>query len=680
MTATPSERAQDLRKRAEEKFQTAGAKALQTLSAAETKILLHELQVHQIELEMQNEELRLSQEALDAERGRYLDLYDLVPVGYLTVSDKGLIMMANLAAATMLGLVKNDLLKKTMDQFIFPADLDIYSLHRTQVFDNGDAQGCEIRLAQANGRYLWVQLQTLFEDGGAYRITLADITRHKLAEDQLRESEEKYRAMIDAIDGYMYICSKERRIEFLNNKLIRHLGRNAIGEHCHKALYDSDTICEWCDEEQVFTGKSVSWEFNNPKDERWYEVHNSPIYNGDGAISRQTIITDITERKSTREQLIHAQKLESIGELAGGLAHDLNNILCVVNGYATLAQHGIDKEQKQFFYLDEVIRASSRAASLTRSLLMYSRKQEMNQQNQNLNVLITTVGSFIKRIIHDNITFTLSLAVEPLGVYVDTLHIEQVLLNLATNARDAMVNGGIFTIATAAGSMDERFTTTHGYGTVGRYAIITVTDSGHGMDTETRHKVFDPFFTTKESGKGTGLGLAMVMGIIKQHRGFIDIQSTPGRGSVFQIYLPLVDTEGVAAEPPDQDVQIEQASGTILVAEDDADTRNAVAEFLNRAGYTVITAIDGQDAVEKFAARKEDIELVISDVVMPRKSGKCVSEEIRQMSASVKFIFVSGHANDVIWREGGFGADVEIIAKPILPYELLKCIRARLCP
>ena len=633
----------------------------------------------QFELEVQHEGLHQCYSEREAARADHHNPYDLVPVGYLSVNDKGLILTANLAAATMLGVARNDLLNRPMDQFIFPADLDTYSLHRQQVLDNCDAQGCEIRLVRANGTHLWVQLLTLFEDlfedDGAYRITLIDITRHKLAEDQLRESEEKYRAMIDAIDGYMYICSKENRIEFLNNKLIRHLGRNATGEYCHKALYDSDTICAWCDAAQVFAGKSVSWDLKNPKDDRWYEVHNSPIYNSDGTISRQTIITDITDKKSTKEQLIHAQKLESIGELAGGLAHDLNNILSVVNGYATLAQHGMDQEQKRYYYLDEVIRASSRAASLTRSLLIYSRKQEMTQQNQNLNLLISTVGSFIKRVIHDNITFTLSLAADPLGVYVDTVQIEQVLLNLATNARDAMADGGTFTIATAAGSMDEQFIATHGYGTVGRYALITATDSGCGMDERTRLNVFEPFFTTKELDKGTGLGLTMAMGIIKQHGGFIDLQSEPGRGSVFQLYLPLVVTGATDAEPATQNTEIGKSTGTILVAEDDADTHDAIEEFLARAGYTIITAIDGQDAVEKFAARKDDIDLVISDVVMPRKSGKMACDEIRQMSESVKFIFVSGHASNVIVREGELGADVDIISKPILPYELLRKIR-----
>ncbi len=424
-----------------------------------------------------------------------------------------------------------------------------------------------------------------------------------------------------------------------------------------------------------------TWEgelLNKRKDGGVYWVHATiaPFHDGKGRVTHYLAVKeDITEQKSTMAQLLHSQKLESIGQLAGGLAHDLNNILSVINGYAALAQLDTDKDTKQFNYLNEVITASSRAASLTNSLLAYSRKQEMSQHNQNLNALITTVGSFISRVIHDNIEFTLSLHDDPLVAYVDTVQIEQVLLNLATNARDAMPHGGSFTIATVAGDMDETFIATHGYGKVGLYAIITVTDSGHGMDNQTKRKAFSPFFTTKEVGKGTGLGLSMVMGIIKQHGGFIDLQSEPGRGSVFRLYLPLADTGAVAALTAEENLPLDRGLGTILIAEDDPATLSVLEDFLKMAGYTVITAIDGQDAVEKFTARRGEIDLVISDVIMPRKSGKAASDEIRGMSDTVKFVFVSGHSDHVIEREGNFGVDTEIIIKPILPFELLKRMR-----
>ena len=475
-------------------------------------------------------------------------------------------------------------------------------------------------------------------------------------------------------------------IEYVNPKFTEVSGydaNEAVGRNF--SLLSSDRTLPEVHEQlwaTLASGKTWEGEFQNKrKDGGVYWVHATiaPFRDGMGSVTHYlSVKEDITEQKITMAQLLHSQKMESIGELAGGLAHDLNNIISVVNGYATMAQHGVDQDEKQFHYLNEIIRASSRAASLTRSLLTYGRKQEIQQLNQNLNALITNVGSFITRVIHDNIEFTLALQSEPLIVSVDTVQIEQILLNLATNARDAMPDGGTFTIATAAESIDERFIAANGYGTVGRYAVIAVSDTGFGMDAETKCNIFNPFFTTKEVGKGTGLGLAMVTGIIKQYDGFINLQSEPGRGSVFKLYLPLADTGEFTAESTEQHILVERASGTILVAENDDDTRDAVEEFLIQAGYTVITAIDGQDAVDRFTESTDQIDLVISDVIMPRKSGKRASEEIRKMSSAVKFIFVSGHSAHVIEREGNFCADAEVIMKPIVPFELLKKMRGML--
>ena len=1051
-----------LRQRAEAQFLKNTAAMSRPLSSVETEELLHELQVHQIELEMQNDELRRSQAELDTARADYFDLYDLAPVGYLTVSKEGLIQKANLCAATMLGVVRNFLFHKPLPRFIFPEDQDVYFQRHKRLTESGELQNGVMRLKRADGSPLWVLLQASLTGNEDVRITFTDDTEHKLLETANKLDLEYTENIVETVrepllvldsdlkilsaNGSFYATFKVTPEEtigefiydlgnrqwdipklrlFLENILFqnsvfndyevdhvfksighktillnarqifrKHIGSNIIllamediterklletniqnvleyaenivetvreplivldsnlkiisvngcfyhtfkvtpketigkyiydlgnrqwdipklrqlletilptntafndyevdhvfqsvghrtfllnarqifrkdiGSHIillamqdvterkQKALaldertkelsclYSIISLCNLPDiqQDELFTktvmripsawqfpeiteasietdghsfqtnrfretpwmlvsditvhGTSIGQlklcyleerqasdegaffiqerhllnaiaeklgqkieriraetemrklsraveqspvsiiitdtqgtiEFINPKfteltgytpdeaigqnprllksgktppethKELWETISTGKTWEGefvnkrkdgsifyehatisalrdtDGAITHYLAVKeDITEKKSTMEQLIQSQKMESIGQLAGGLAHDLNNILSVVNGYAGLAQIGMDEDQKVFTYLSEITRASSRAASLTHSLLAYSRKQEMSQQRKDLNLLIETVGSFIKRIIHDNIRFTLSLQADPLCVYVDTVQIEQVLLNLATNARDAMPNGGIFRIETKTGCIDEQFIAIHGYGTIGPYAIITVTDSGHGMDAQTKLKVFDPFFTTKEVGKGTGLGLSMVMGIIRQHGGFVHLKSEPGTGSTFELYLPLVDTVEIAAETTERTPQMEQGAGTILLAEDDADTRSAVEEFLTRAGYTVITAVDGQDAVEKFANHTDEIDLVISDVVMPRKSGKTSSDEIRQMSERVKFIFVSGHANDIIEREGGFGADVDILEKPLLPYELLKKIRA----
>ena len=548
----------------------------------------------------------------------------------------------------------------------------------------GQFSNFENRVQAKDGHIVWVSTNgiPILDDAGTllgYRGSDTDITAQKLAEVEMRKLTQA--VMQSPIS--IVITDTHGVIEFINPKFTEHTGysfEEAVGQN-PRIMKSGKTLPETYNNlwSAITAGKTWEGEFcNKKKDGSLFYEHAtiSALRDDNGTITHYLAVKeDITEKKSVMAQLIHSQKMETIGQLAGGLAHDLNNILCVVNGYTALAQYEIDEDHKVFNYLSEITRASSRAASLTHSLLAYSRKQEMIQQRQNLNLLIETVGSFINRIIRDNITFTLSLQADPLSVNVDTVQMEQVLLNLASNARDAMPDGGVFNIATSTGCIDAQFIASHGYGELGRYAIITTTDTGTGMDAKTMLKVFDPFFTTKEVGKGTGLGLAMVMGIIKQHGGFIDLQSEPGKGSVFQLFLPLVDSEEIAAEPEEQVYQRENVSGTILVAEDDADTRSALEEFLTRAGYTVITAIDGQDAVEKFAARKDEIELVISDVVMPRKSGKAAYDEIRKMSESVKFIFVSGHSSDVILREGEFGADVEIIAKPIMPFELLRQIR-----
>lgn len=380
---------------------------------------------------------------------------------------------------------------------------------------------------------------------------------------------------------------------------------------------------------------------------------------------------DITEKKHLTEQLIHSQKLETIGELAGGLAHDMNNLLSVINGYATMAAQYQNSDTKLLGYMNQILSASTRAASLSQSLLAYSRKQSMEQQNHSLKTLVEKVGAFIKRILREDIEYTLSLTDEPLMVNVDVTQFDQVLLNLATNARDAMPEGGSLKISTDLAVIDENFVAVNGFGAIGRYAAITVSDSGHGMDAKTKSKVFDPFFTTKGVGKGTGLGLSMVLGIISQHDGFVELESNPGEGSVFRLYLPLVETVQTAATSVESTVTMKKSSGTVLVAEDDTDTRVAIEKFLTQAGYTVITALDGQELVEKFTACKDKIQLVLSDVIMPRKSGLAACNEIRQLSPETRFLFVSGHTRNIIMSEGDLPVNVDLIMKPIKPLELM---------
>jgi two-component system cell cycle sensor histidine kinase/response regulator CckA len=385
----------------------------------------------------------------------------------------------------------------------------------------------------------------------------------------------------------------------------------------------------------------------------------------------------IEHEKLLSEQLIHSQKLESIGQLSGGLAHDLNNILSVINGCAMLHQMKTVQTQDQARYIEEICAATERAAQLVKSLMAYSRRQAMDQIYMELNQLMRRIASFISRIVNENIELEFSFAEQPLIVFVDPVQIEQVMLNLVTNARDAMPDGGKLQITVATELINE--VTCTGYEDIkaGNYATILVSDTGTGMHEDTRRRIFDPFFTTKEVGKGTGLGLSMSMGIITQHGGSIDVRSTPGTGTDFKLFLPLDGTADVPAETfvAEPDGTPKTGSGTILIAEDDLTILEIMEELLTKAGYRIITAMNGQDAVDKYSAGKNDIQLVISDMVMPLKSGKAACDEIRRIDGTVKFIFISGYPHDAIRCGEAFGDNADVIVKPLKALELLAKVK-----
>jgi len=396
-----------------------------------------------------------------------------------------------------------------------------------------------------------------------------------------------------------------------------------------------------------------------------------------------SIMRDITERKQadealrkSEEQFRHAQKMEAIGLLAGGVAHDFNNILTAIIGYAHLTTMGMEENDPLRHYIDEILESSNRATVLTQSLLAFSRKQPVNLTILDLNVVIKGFEKFLLRLIREDIKLQITCAQENLMIMADKGQMEQMIMNLVTNARDAMPKGGHLVIETKYFILDDKFIETHGYGKIGDYALITVTDTGIGMDEKTRLKVFEPFFTTKEQGKGTGLGLSMVYGIVKKHDGFIDLYSISGSGTSFKILLPLVHIEADADQS--KRIMSTMPSGgteTILVAEDDDSLRRMNAISLRHFGYRVIEAIDGEDAVAKYRENRQGIDLVILDGIMPRMNGKDAFRQIAVMNPEVKSIFMSGYAADVFTKEGVPDGNTELLPKPVSPFELLKKIR-----
>ncbi|HSW62275.1 MAG TPA: ATP-binding protein [Dissulfurispiraceae bacterium] len=386
------------------------------------------------------------------------------------------------------------------------------------------------------------------------------------------------------------------------------------------------------------------------------------------------IFRDITEQVKLMQQLRHSQKMETVGQLAGGVAHDFNNILCAMIGFCYLAKMKTGEDHPARRYLDHIAALMERGANLTKSLLAFSRKQLLAVRPEHINEIIEDISEFLRRIIGTDIQLETALAGEDLVVMADRGQIEQVLMNLATNARDAMPDGGSLRIGVARCEIDKDFVHAHGYGAHGTYAALTVEDSGAGMDEKTMEKIFEPFFTTKAEGKGTGLGMAIAYGIIKQHKGFINVYSEVGKGTVFRIYLPVAQQKRLPAE---QDAEPARVGGTetILLVEDDATLRSVLRSVLSESGYRVIEAADGSEAAELFRRRQNEIDLVLMDVIMPEMGGKASYNEIRIIRPDAKVLFISGYTADHLSAKSILREGLHFVSKPVSPQELLRKIR-----
>ena len=382
------------------------------------------------------------------------------------------------------------------------------------------------------------------------------------------------------------------------------------------------------------------------------------------------------ERKRLEQQLLQAQKMEAIGQLAGGIAHDFNNILSVILGYGEMIRAHYQEGDPIGHHVDMMVSAAEKGAHLTQNLLTFSRKQVVTVEPLDLNETVKSVENFLARIIGEDIELKFLLSGPALVTMADKNQIEQVLINICTNARDAMRRGGRLIIKTEAVDVDEEYARMHLFEREGRYAIISVTDTGSGMDERTREKIFEPFFTTKAPGKGTGLGLAIVYGIIRQHHGYINVYSEPGKGTTFKIFLPLV--KPFAQEEAEVLPAPRGGTETILLAEDDTSVRHLMRHILEKNGYVVFEATNGREALRIFSEKKDEIDMILLDMIMPIMNGKEAYREIKKLAPHVKAIFMSGYAADLITPEELLDSRLDYIQKPIVTHELLTKIRATL--
>jgi len=407
------------------------------------------------------------------------------------------------------------------------------------------------------------------------------------------------------------------------------------------------------------------------------EVSLSHVQTGEGLFAL-AFIADISQRKRLEEQLMHAQKMESVGRLAGGVAHDFNNMLTVIAGYNQMILDQLSPLDPLRGYAEEILKATDRAGALTNQLLAFSRRQIVKPRVFDVNAVLSHSGKMLRRLIGEDVDVALKLNPDAGNIKADPGHLEQAIFNLATNARDAMPRGGRITIETEPVTLDGLYAKTHLGVQPGEYVMIAVSDNGQGMDAETKRRVFEPFFTTKERGKGTGLGLATVYGIVKQAGGDIWVYSEVGKGTTFKLYFPAVSEPAWEADGADASADRDVGHETILVVEDEQGVRDLTAKMLKLMGYTVLTAMSGAEALALANAYNGCIDLLLTDVVMPQMGGKRLAEELRLRRPEIKVIYYSGYTENTVSDHGALDAGVDFLAKPFSREALARKLRETL--
>ncbi len=513
-----------------------------------------------------------------------------------------------------------------------------------------------------------------------------EIEQRRRIEEALRASEEKYRSLVDNVNIGVYRNTGGPQGRFIqaNPAIVKMFGYASVEEFMRVPVAD---LYQNPGDRMPFIEEARRQGFIRDKELPMRQKDGTPIwiscsvtvqFGADGDIKwLDGVMEDITERKKLEEQFRHVQKMEAVGTLAGGVAHDFNNILTAILGYGHLAKMRIKENDPLMKYIDPILTSAEKAANLTKSLLAFSRKQTINPKPLKVNDIVQGIEKILLRLIGEDIELKVQLAGEDLTVLGDSGQIEQVLMNLVTNARDAMPEGGALTIETSAREVSDLYSREHNLINPGRYAVLAVSDTGIGMDEKTQQRIFEPFFTTKEVGKGTGLGLSTVYGIIKQHSGELSVTSEAGKGTTISAYLPLVAT-AVKETTAETAVAPQGGTETILLAEDDREVRRLTSYVLAKYGYGIIEAVDGADAIAKFRENNGQVSLLILDVIMPKMNGKNVYEEIRKIRPDIKVLFASGYSADIMHNKGILEEGFSFISKPAPPDILLRKVRETL--
>jgi two-component system, cell cycle sensor histidine kinase and response regulator CckA len=578
----------------------------------------------------------------------------------------------------------------SFEHLIYPPDLpDVRQALAESLAAKQPSYEMEFRALTKSGEIRWLlsrgKVVERDDEGNPIRMvgTHTDISARRRAEEALVSERRLLRTLIDTLPDHIYIKDRDSRMVLINEAQARDFGLRNPDEAIGKTDFDlcpADLAGRYRETELAVMqlGQTTALEepFINPAGEkRIVSTIKAPLRDTNGdVVGLVGMSRDITEQKRLEEQYLQAQKMELVGRLAGGVAHDFNNLLTAISGYAGLVKKSLLPGAPARADIDQVILAAARAAQLTKRLLAFSRRQIIEQKVVDLNLLIVEMDKMLRRLIGEDIELVTVLGRNLGAVKVDPSQIEQVLVNLAVNARDAMPHGGKLTLETANVTLGEDFVQQHVGAVAGEYVRLAIRDTGKGMTEEVKAHVFEPFFTTKEVGKGTGLGLAMVYGIVKQHQGNIWVDSESGRGTSFEIYLPRVPA-AVAGLPQDELSALPRGTETILVVEDEALVRHFTVDSLADLGYTVLEAANGDEAIEVFQSHAGTIDLLLTDVVMPRMNGRRLAAQLQALRPNLAVLFMSGYTDNAIVHQGVLDPGVAFLQKPFTIGALAQKVR-----
>ncbi len=609
------------------------------------------------------------------------------PAFFVAIGGDGKTLLMNQSMLDALGYVMEEVSGKDyISNFVPEEERQILREAFRRIVGSSKPVRVENHVLTSDGRPLlveWHGRRVRDEQGGLqYFFGVGiDVTERRKAEVALQAEKENFQILSENAPVGMMLISREGRFTYLNAKFKEMFGydledvpdgRTWFRKAYPDKQYRSAAISAWMDDfgstdpgerrPRIFT---VTCSDGKQKIIAFIALR---LTSGEHLM----VCEDMTELKRLEDRLRQSQKMEAIGNLAGGVAHDFNNILTTIMGYASLLQQEIGDRRGFRSHVEQILSASQKAANLTQSLLAFSHHRTVSLTALSLNECVKGAEKLLRRLLTEDIDFRLVLTGNDTTIRADATQIDQILFNLVSNARDAMARGGTLTIETSIVEMDSYYLEAHGFGKLGKYVSIAVSDTGIGMDEATQQRMFDPFFTTKEIGKGTGLGLATVYGVVSQHNGYITVYSEPGKGATFRIFFPQAEAEVKDEQRPVPEVR--GGSETILIAEDNEAVMNLIREILRKYGYRTMEAGDGEAAVATFG-ENAGIDLVILDSVMPKKNGREAYEDIRKMDPNVKVLFMSGHTRDTRLDKGIADEEVDFLPKPLSPIKLLRTVR-----